>query len=420
VETTPAGPRRQEPIAVRARYVFPVSSEPIEGAYVVVRDGRIVDVCTTRPGVDRVIDLDDSLLLPALVNGHAHLEFSDRTEPIGCPRMPFVDWIRAVVGERRSHDRSGRSSAHAIRIRGLAECRASGTAVIGEIATRPWPESADECGDDPAPIVVFREILGADPAAIGALRSVAADHLAGRLPADWIAGLSPHAPYTVGLSLVEDLCRMAATRNAPVAMHIAESPEEGMFLRDRSGPFRTLLEELGAWHPEAWRGGIRAIDYLRALAIADRALVIHGNFLERDEIEFISERRDRISVVHCPRTHAFFGWSAHPVRAMHARGIRVALGTDSRASNPDLSLFADARRLVHRCPDLSPKVVLRMATLHGAEALGRGSRWGSIERGKRALFARIRMSERHRAADPHALIWESEGAASLFDPSRAT
>jgi cytosine/adenosine deaminase-related metal-dependent hydrolase len=91
-----------------------------------------------------------------------------------------------------------------------------------------------------------------------------------------------------------------------------------------------------------------------------------------------------MSVVYCPRTHAYFGHEPYPLAEMLAAGVRVAVGTDSRASNPDLRLFEELKQIVRQHPQVSPEDVLKMGTLAGAEALGIESELGSIRAGKRA------------------------------------
>ena len=94
---------------------------------------------------------------------------------------------------------------------------------------------------------------------------------------------------------------------ALVAMHLAESPEELQLLATHSGPLLQLLEDLGAWHPDRVPRATRIRDYLRTLAAAPRALVIHGNYLSSDERHVLARHAGRMSLVYCPRTHAAFG-----------------------------------------------------------------------------------------------------------------
>ena len=84
---------------------------------------------------------------------------------------------------------------------------------------------------------------------------------------------------------------------------------------------------------------------LRMLADAPRALVIHGNYLDDEELAFLAANRERMSLVYCPRTHAYFEHPPYPLAKHLKLGVRVALGTDSRASNPDLDLLAEMRHV---------------------------------------------------------------------------
>jgi cytosine/adenosine deaminase-related metal-dependent hydrolase len=113
-----------------------------------------------------------------------------------------------------------------------------------------------------------------------------------------------------------------------------------------------------------------------------------------------------MSVVFCPRTHAYFGHAPYPLGSMLRRGVQVCLGTDSRASNPDLNLFHEMRHVADHHPDVSPADVLRSATLAGARALGREHEVGSIAVGKRADLIALPLSD-DRAADPHELLLRS-------------
>jgi len=131
------------------------------------------------------------------------------------------------------------------------------------------------------------------------------------------------------------------------------------------------------------------MDYLRMLAEAPRALVIHGNFLDEEERAFIAAKKVRISLVYCPRTHAYFRHPPYPLAETLTAGVRVALGTDSRASNPDLNLLAEIRFVARNYPTINPQAILRMGTLSGAEALGREKQAGSITPGKLANLIAI-------------------------------
>ena len=394
--------------AVRARYLFPVSLPPIAGGVLTIREGRIVAVGENLSS-SPPRDLGNVAILPGLVNAHTHLEFSDLTSPLGTSGMQFADWLRVVIDHRRtSIEDSGAAVAS-----GLAESWAGGVVALGEIATPSWPE---DVFSQAGPIAtIFLELLGMRRDRLDTLQQLARAHLFSEFSQGlWRPGLSPHAPYTVNFELLQFACRISSEWRVPVAMHLAETTEELELLASHSGALLELLTELEAWDPGAIPRGIRPIDYLRVLATAARALVVHGNYLTEPELAFLAEHRDRMSLVYCPRTHAYFGHGRYPLPRALALGSNVALGTDSRASNPDLSLFAEMRHVAHAFPEVSPAEVLRMGTISGAIALGIESQFGSLAAGRPANLCLVPLADRS-TADPHELLFESgNGQTSLF------
>jgi cytosine/adenosine deaminase-related metal-dependent hydrolase len=394
--------------ALRARWVLPIDGPPIDGGYVTIVDGRIAAVGADCPAGGPIEDCGDVALLPGLVNAHAHLEFSDLATPLGEPGMTLPAWIRLVIGERK---RSNRDAAAAIAA-GFAESLAAGVTTIGDIATAP-PERPDAAAapttaapTTAAPTTVaFQESIGFSARRIDSALADLQRRFELTPPP---AGFSPHAPYTVHPQLVTRIVELAGRRSAPVAMHLAESLDERDLLATGGGPFRDLLEDRSMWDGDAIPRGSRWLDYLQQLAEAPRALVIHGNYLAADEMQLLGQRRATLSVVFCPRTHAYFRHAEYPLRLLRAAGVRVALGTDSRASNPDLDLLADLR-FAARAREFSaiePAAWLRMATLDAAEALGLAAEVGSLAPGKRADLVAIACAA---AEDPAAAIVRGAG-----------
>jgi len=394
---------------------------------VTIEGDRIVavgeNVLGTRPR-----DLGNVAILPGLVNTHAHLEFSNLDRPLkgceetglasgpclekvennGLSRAPvpissqplsnapvtLPEWIKAVIEYRRMRD-AGTSIGSpgtedrdtAIR-HGLSESISAGTTLLSEIATADWPQSP--VADSPVDCAVFLELIGLTADRAAPLLDAARRHVRRGLSsaARWRPGISPHAPYSVHPQVVARVAELSAAMQFPVAMHLAESREELDLLSSHHGPFLQLLKELQVWDPTAVVRGTRVLDYLQMLSGAHRALVIHGNYLDREEVELLA-RHDNMSVVYCPRTHAYFRHDPYPLSKRLAAGINVALGTDSRASNPDLSVLEEMRFVARHHAGVAPEQILRMGTLSGAEALGCGAEAGSLEPGKRADLATV-------------------------------
>ncbi len=386
-----------EPRTLTARWVFPVAGPPLERGTIIIRGDKIeaVEPRGTRAPDE---DLGNTALIPGLVNAHTHLDLSGARGLIP-PTDPdhFTDWLRGVIAYRRT--RSPEQVQADIRA-GLAECLRCGTTLIGDIAAEG--ASREAIAKEQVRAVVYYELIGlskkrfteANRAAIQWLRRGGRSIHAPDYPEITCdAGVSPHAPYSFR---AQNFPRFQHTWGLPMAVHLAESRAELELLDKRSGPFVVFLAELGAWDPNGLAWGPE--QFLELTGASPQALLIHCNYLS-PTVGF----RPNQSIVYCPRTHAAFGHPPHPFREFLARGVRVCLGTDSLASNPDLDILAEARFVRARYPDFPGDQLLRMVTLSGAEALGWADECGSLEPGKSADVVVVPLPDREEA-DPHELL----------------
>lgn len=374
-----------------ARWVFPVSSPPLEGGTVTVR-GEKIEAVEPRGVRSADIDLGNVAVIPGLVNAHTHLDLSGARGLIP-PTDPhyFTEWLKGVIAYRRT--RSEEQTLADIDA-GLAECLRFGTTLIGDIASEGKSWEALSAAKTRA--VVYWELIGLSFERMSS---------AGRGAARWKAtpsthpfcrrGVSPHAPYSNSGTLYAVTGRW----DVPLATHIAESPGELFLLATRRGPFRTFLETLGVWEPGRIAPSIAVI--LKWLIGNSSIVLAHCNYLSPEDRRHLDPKRH--TVVYCPRTHAAFGHPPHPFRDFLARGIRVCLGTDSLASNPDLDILAEARFVHTKYPDFSGEQLLKMLTLSGAKALGWADECGSLEPGKSADLVAVPLPDVE--GDPHELLF---------------
>lgn len=360
---------------------------PLENATLVLRAGRIerIEVNSSTPA----IDLGDRCILPRFVNAHTHLEFSSLQKPIPC-KQPFADWIGEVVKWRRERQQElGADWMNACReayLAGISECSSSGVGLAIDMATPPWqPEwlgASQDATSVGCHVWPTLELLGPTrPQAESAKEWAESRSKQSSMPTHW--GWSPHAPYTTPLSLIQWSVGQSRIHNGLVSMHLAESLDEQEWVQTRSGPLQKVLDrfsqggDLGD-RPIPW------IEYLQVLSSAKRCLIAHGNLLGSEEISFLAAHRDSMSVVYCPRTHAAFDWPSHPWQAMRRAGISVFLGTDSRASNPNLNILEEAAFLWHRTPGMRPETALEMISIEPASFLDASALAGSLFEGSLA------------------------------------
>ncbi len=302
-----------------------------------------------------------SVLAPAPVNAHTHLDLSDLAFS---PRR-YEDFIHAVI----AHDRAGRRGLPAVE-RGVAELRAAGVRTVGDIVTTE-AAMARLLEDPHFSGVAYWELIGPDPADAARLLAETRERLLRFLgwqrPGGMQVGLSPHAPHTVSAPLLQGVTRLARELRLPLQLHVAESAGESELHRHGGGPLR---QALGPWLPQWQASGRSPVRYLADLGVlAARPTLVH--MVEVDEHDVALVARFGCAVVHCPRSNRALGCAVFPWSLYARHGVSVGLGTDSRGSSPDLSPVAEwrAAREVHGAA-ASPAQLVWAAVKGGARALG--------------------------------------------------
>jgi len=311
-------------------------------------------VRTFEPGRSGPADLVTDVVIPGLVNAHVHLDL-DR---LPVEDTDFHSWIDRVIAMRAASDHA--SQVEVVE-RNLAALVASGTTAVGDI-DGTGAGYAVLC-ESRVRATSYQELLGFDldaEQASGLIASRTMESCARVRP-----GLSPHAPYSVSAALV----RAAVASGLPVTMHVAETAEEVQFLTEGRGSFRGLLERLGKLPPGFEPPRVSPVRWLDSLGVlGPNLLLAHAHHVDADDIGRIA--RAGSPVVVCPGTVEYFGRTPPPVSKLLAAGVKVALGTDSLASNTALDVFGEMRRMRSLCPDLDSAAVLRAATDAGGNALG--------------------------------------------------
>ena len=316
---------------------FPSIARRSTGGVVTIDGERIVAVETASQASGPVRDLGDVALLPAFVNAHTHLEFSHLRSPLGRPGMPLIEWLPLAIAERQNRSHTADESIAL----GVQESLLAGTCAIGEIAT------ADAAAYETDAEVADRPVSGSDRLLAGT-RSIGVrggPRATGRSArVSNAVGLSPHAPYTVSPELLRQLVELAreerlARGNAPGG----ERARSSNYLPPAPDRFASCSKRAACGTRRRFpRAAVRSTT-CGCWRDAPRALVIHGNYLVRDEHEFLAAHADRMTLVYCPRTHAYFAHPPYPLAEL------VALGVQRRAGNRQPGLESGPERARAKC-----------------------------------------------------------------------
>ena len=393
---------------LRARVVVTMDGAPIENGGVAISGNRIIDVgkfpeVSARHSGQEIVDLGEQALLPGLINAHCHLDYTCLRGKIPS-RKSFADWIRAINAEKAKL--SERDYLASI-TEGFAEAKRCGTTTVANLAAFPelvaqvrspirawWfaelidvrsPERADELVD------LVRRRTDSLRQAIESLRSTE----------NW--GLAPHALFTASANLYGRCEEIARRDDVLLTTHLAESREEMAMFRDGSGPLYEFMKSIGRPMDDCGhetplelfldlvgRGG--SPNHPRAIEVNRPYLpwiVAHLNELTESDFDLLETANRKFHVVHSPRSHAYFAHSRFPFEKLRALEFNICLGTDSLASNENLSLFAEMRAFERNEPGISPDQILEMVTVNAAQALHQENALGRIRSGFQADLVSI-------------------------------
>lgn len=379
---------------IEARWVLPVQPwQVIEHGAVAVRNGRIVAIGTAaelapRVAASRVTRLPEHVLMPGLVNAHAH---AGMTLLRGyADDLTLMRWLQQSVWPAEARwvapdfVRDGTRLACAEMLRG-------GVTTFSDMYF--YPDAAIAAAQRAgirmvAGLVVleFATAYARDAAAYLHQGLAARDRWAGASNLHFT--LAPHAPYTVSDDTFVQVATYAAQLDLRVHIHVHETRDE--------------IEQGLA------QTGERPLARLRRLGLLGPELIgVHAVHLADAEIALLAEHG--AALVHCPVSNLKLGSGVARFADWLAAGIPVGLGSDSVVSNNRHDLFAEMRTAALLAKGVSgdasvvpARQAVHAATLGGATALGLGTETGSLEPGK--------------AADLLAVDLGGADARPLYDP----
>jgi 5-methylthioadenosine/S-adenosylhomocysteine deaminase len=342
--------------------------------------GTVLDVgAELSADADDVLDADNAVVLPGLVNAHTHAAMTLLRGY--ADDKPLETWLREDIWPAEAtlepaDVRAGTDLA-------LLEMIRSGTTAFGDMYFHV-PEVVDR-----VEAAGLRARVGHGVVTVGKDTETAHDDVDESLDVareyDGAAdgrirtAVMPHSLTTVSREAFERCVETARDIGVPLHLHANET-------RDEVDP---IVDEYGK----------SPLQYADALGVlSSETFLAHGVHVSEDEIDLLRERGS--SVVHCPASNMKLASGMAPVQQYLDAGVTVALGTDGAASNNDLDLFdemRDAAMLGKLAADRADAVaapdVVEMATAGGAEALGLPG--GRIAPGEAADLAVVGLDAPH-------------------------
>ncbi len=423
---------------IAARWVYPVSMDPIEDGAIAVKGSHLVGCASRSLLVSHFKDFEfydygDAIIMPGLINLHSHLDYSALCHLNSQDRL--FDWIPLLM---KSVANWASSDFIASANYGAKLAALSGTTFIVDSSYSGL--SAEAIAAVGLKGLVGLELFGLDKSLcdpiwkgwlerLDRLVSNSSPLLKDALDKGSITfTCSPHAPYTVSPLLWQLARDWADAKDLPVLAHLAESEPEVAWVRDSDLLINSFLMKVSPSNKDRdtetvlksidWKHGVSPVAHLDKHGLLSNKLVA-AHCVQIDDADIDLLKASNVSVAHCPRSNARLRNGRAPLPKLLERGVNVGLGTDSLASTDDLNPLAEAgfalnlHRAVEPESTLNSEDLIKMMTLSAARAIGLDRKIGSFDAGKAADIAVFKVAPRSLLAlDPA----HRDAQADVFEP----
>jgi len=352
-----------------------------------IEGDRIASIGSNGQTGDTVVDASECVVIPGFVQTHIHL--CQTLFRGSADDLALIDWLKKRVWPMEAAHTAGSVAASA-RL-GIAELIKGGTTCALTMETVNHTGEVFRVVEESG----FRATVGKCMMDKGdevpsALQEITSDSIEQSIALleEWHGKangrirycFAPRFAVSCTRELLEQVGRLARERGVMIHTHASENRTECEMVESETG--------------------LRNVAYLNQVGLTGSHVALaHCVHLSKDEIETLLQTKT--NVVHCPSSNLKLGSGIAPVAELLERGVSVSLGADGAACNNRLDMFTEMRtaallqKALHGPEVLPARRALRMATIDGAIAMGLDADIGSIEVGKKADLAVIRLGGIH-------------------------
>lgn len=361
-----------------ASWIYPVSSAPLEnGVIAVSNDGTITAILTAAQAKQQHIqDIQhyDGIIVPGFINTHCHLELSHLAG-----KIPMYTGLPGFVQKIMQQREAAADEITQAMVKADAEMYANGIVAIGDISNQLISKPVKL--NSKIYYHTFIEVMGFNPANAAEIIERAENTKLAFAPLK--TTIVPHAPYSVSSVLFEGINRVSGKAGECLTIHNQETAEENIFFETKTGHFLKLYDFLGLDISFFNAGSKTSLQtYLPYLSREPKVLMVHNTFTSMEDIIFAGNTHPNLYWCLCPNANMYIEERLPDVQSLRNAALKITLGTDSLASNHQLSILAEMQTLQEQ-KAVPFTELLEWATINGAAFLGIDNRFGSLEKGKK-------------------------------------
>lgn len=349
---------------------------PENSVLVVSEDLRIIDIVQAKNVDAGNLEKHEGILCPGFVNAHCHLELSHLKSLIPI-HTGIVDFGLSVIKNRNAV-----STDEQLEFMKKADVAMfeNGIVAVGDICNLGLSKSIKQSSS--IYYHSFVELIALNPDRADDVFNKGLEILSEFHEADLSASLCPHAPYSVSSELIELITNYCYTKHVPSSIHNQESKAENQFFINKTGDYNRLYQTLQMdidFFKASGQSSLESI--IHYLHPEVNMLLVHNTFSRESDIELAQDLHSNLYWCFCPNANLYIENSLPNLSLFDNSDVKIVIGTDSLASNTNLSILEEINVLKTKFTDFSFEKLLRAATSEGAKALGVENKFGTIAKG---------------------------------------
>lgn len=367
----------------QADYLFTGTEILNSNAVLITNEKGIVETITTASEAGDNIQQLQGLLTPGFINCHCHLELSHMKGMIP-EHTGLVDFILHILQLRHS------SEADILEAIANAEAamKVNGIVAVGDISNNALTLSQKLKGN--LQYHNFIEVSGFSPAiAQQRFDTALAVYQAFKTHFPDSTVMVPHAPYSVSPQLFQLIDGVTAQHISSI--HNQETKDENAFFLTGEGLFNKLYQAIGsditAFFKPSKQNSLQTV--IPQIQSPKKLLLVHDTFTSQADIDFLQQQVQDYIFCLCANANQYIENLLPPINLFRQNNCNIVLGTDSLASNHQLSILSEMQTIAQHFPEILMAELLSWATLNGAKALNMDGKLGSFSTGKQPSIVLI-------------------------------
>lgn len=363
---------------ISANFIYTCNDNILKNGIIVLdNNNTIVDIIDTKGKISEIAGLEyyNGAIVPGFVNAHSHIELAHMKGTIEKTEEGLPGFLKQIIAKRNFPENLQDQIQRA-----ELEMRKGGVIAVGDISNTQ--DSFLVKQKSSMHFETFIELFTLSNKASQENFDNGLKNYKKLKELNLPGTLVPHAPYSVPEKLFELFKNFEPQERKIISIHNQETKSENEFFTSKSGKLKDTLAKIGFITEDIETQNKSSLQtHLKNLNPLDNILLIHNTFTSSDDIDYAENYSPNIFWVFCPMSNLYIENELPDLKTFLAKGVKTCLGTDSYASNTELSILSEMKTIVKYFPEIAFENIVKSASYNGAKALKIDNYAGQIKIG---------------------------------------